>query len=118
MVKMVASGIVASILLATSSVSLASNKFSIAHLNESGQDMIIVPLEGSTFHGKSQQQKNEISQALQLCAVSARLKGTVVPVWQIGGQMYFMAPGPWQGFFREVTMEWIQASINKELTCR
>ena len=94
----------------------AANRFEIAHLNIEEQDMIIIPLDGS-FGRKSSSQQKQAHVALQFCASSAGLKGNVVLVWEEDDMFYFIAPKPWHSFFKEVTMEWVELQINKELTC-
>jgi hypothetical protein len=98
-------------------LSNASNQFKIAHLKEQGQDMVIVPLDNS-FGYKSSQQQNQIKNALQACAFSARLKGIVVPVWEQNNSFYFMAPQPWHPFFKGLSMQVVMQNVNKKLTCR
>lgn len=90
--------------------------YKIAHLREQGQDMIIVPLD-SSFDYKTQSEQNEIVSALQWCARSAGLAGTVVPVWRSGSSQRFIAPQNWHPFFRSLSYSTIIANLNKELTC-
>lgn len=108
---------VISAVLAFPNISFASNQFKIAHLKEQGQDIIIVPLE-SSFGYKSTQQKNSITNALQLCASGAHLRGTVVPVWEQGNNFNFIAPQPWHPFFKGLSMQVVMQNVNKQLTCR
>ena len=92
-------------------------RFDVAHLREQGQDMIIVVVADS-FGLKSTTEQNQICAALQACATSAELAGTVVPVWNAGGgRMGFLAPELWHGFFRSIDLSFVAANINKELTC-
>ncbi|MDH1068459.1 hypothetical protein N5B96_02960 [Acinetobacter johnsonii] len=93
-----------------------SNKFKIAHLREQGQDMIIVPLENNFEHKTSSEQSDFID-ALQHYASSAGLAGTVVPVWQHGRSMKFIAPQPWHPFFKSLSWNVVIRNLNKELTC-
>lgn len=90
--------------------------YKIAHLREQGQDMIIIPLDDS-FEHKSSTDQEEIIATLQLCARSAGLAGTVVPVWRVGSRHKFIAPRQWQAFFRSLSWNRIIASLNKTLTC-
>ena len=98
-------------------VCFASNKFSIAHLNEQGQDMVIIPLD-SSFSNKSPQQMESIKNALQECSDSALLKGVVVPVWEKNSDFYFIAPPQWHPFFKSISMSVVRQNLNKELTCK
>jgi hypothetical protein len=89
--------------------------FAIAHLREQGQDMIIVPLE-SSFGNKPSNDQNAIVAELQAHARGARLAGTIVPVWESGGRMSFIAPRPWHQFFQRLSMLAVMQNINKELS--
>ena len=89
-------------------------RFKVAHLQEQGQDMVIVPLN-SSFAAKSIEEQHNIIADLQSHSLRAGLKGTVVPVWESGGRMYFIAPQQWQPFFKSLSMQVVAANINKEL---
>lgn len=91
-------------------------QYKIAHINEQGQDMIIIPLD-SSFGAKSSADQHAIIDSLQACAQSARLAGTVVPVWRTGSQVRSIAPTPWHPFFRTISWNYIIRNLNKTLTC-
>ena len=78
-------------------------QFRIAHVRQQGQDIIIVPLE-SSFGNKSGDDQNAIMAELQAHARGAGLAGTIVPVWESGGRMSFIAPRPWHPFFQSLSM--------------
>lgn len=90
--------------------------YKIAHIHEQGQDIIIAPLD-SKFHHRSKSEQDEFISALQACARSAGLAGTVVPAWLYNNKVYFIAPTPWHPFFKSLSWNAILANINKELTC-
>ena len=92
-------------------------KYQVAHIREQGQDIIIILVNRSFTHMSSAEQEAQ-SQILQECATSAGLAGTVVPVWDAGNRrLAFYAPREWQTFFRGLTLAFVSANINKELTC-
>ena len=94
-----------------------STTFQVAHVREQGQDIVIV-LVSSSFGQKSASEQNEVQRSIQACARAAQLKGTVVPVWDAGGQrMGFLAPMPWQTYFRSLSLAVVSRSINRALTC-
>ena len=93
-----------------------SHKFKVAHIHEQGNDMVIIPLE-SSFGNQTHTGQTETIAALQACASSAGLAGTVVPVWMSGRSMNFIAPAQWHPFFRSISWNFVMANINKELTC-
>lgn len=89
----------------------------IAHINEQGQNIIIVPLDQS-YGYKSVVEQRRVILALQSAASSARLVGTIVPVWNAGsGRMGFIAPEPWYGFFQSLSLPVIVRLLNRELIC-
>jgi len=92
------------------------NKYKIAHIREQGQDIIIVPLDRS-FEQKPNSTQQEIISALQVCASTAGLAGTVVPVWQVGSNHKFIAPRQWQSYFKSISWNFIMSNLNKELSC-
>lgn len=88
----------------------------IAHLREQGQDMIIAPLERSFGTLTNDEQQATIAE-LQARANAAGLAGIVVPVWDHGGgRMSFIAPPPWHPFFRSITLQFVFANLNRELS--
>jgi hypothetical protein len=90
-------------------------RFKVVHLNEQGQDMIIVPLD-SGFGSKICQDQDSIIGELQIRARTAGLAGTVVPIWDNGGgRMAFIAPNSWHPFFRSINLRFVAMNINREL---
>jgi hypothetical protein len=89
-------------------------KFQVAHIREQGVDLIII-LVDSSFGYKSVSEQNQVTAELQLRTRAAGLAGTVVPVWENGGRLAFLAPPNWHPFFSNLTPEFIAANINREL---
>lgn len=90
--------------------------FEVAHVNEQGQDIIMVVVT-SAFGSFGRIEQNRLTNLLQVAASSAGLKGTVVPVWDGGfGRLAFLAPMPWMSFFQSLTLEAVAGSINRTLT--
>jgi len=96
---------------------MQSETYKIAHINEQGQDMIIVPVT-SSFGSKSQSDQSSFESTIQYCAADAGLKATVCIVWQVGNRFHFAAPNAWHQFFRSINMQWVNANINRTLTCK
>ncbi len=92
-------------------------EYQVAHIREQGVDLIIIPLNWS-FGSKSLSEQKEIIAALQMCAKSAGLAGTVVPVWQSGSHVQFIAPQNWHLFFKSISYEFVLNNINRKLICR
>ena len=93
------------------------SKFQVAHFKQQGIPLVVVFLD-SSFDQKSEEEQIEVQSALQICASSAGLEGTVVPVWIVGTSMRFRAPQNWHPFFRSDGLyPRLVGTINRELTC-
>lgn len=91
--------------------------FDIAHINEQGVDLILIPLDKS-FGNKTAQEQNAIIDSLQICSTQAGLRGTVIPVWlDTLNRMNFIAPNNYHPFLRSIDFHFVQRNINKRLTC-
>lgn len=90
--------------------------FDIAHIREQGVALIIIPLSDS-FDSKTSRDQAEIVDTLQSYASSAGLEGTVVPVWNSGSRLRFIAPRNWHPFFRSISWSFIARNINRRLSC-
>lgn len=91
--------------------------FDVAHIREQGVDLVIVFVSSSFGHESSTQQNRTID-GLQVCARSAGLAGTVVPVWDSGGGcISFIAPRSYHPFFSSISLQDVAASVNRRLTC-
>ena len=77
--------------------------------------MVIVPLDSSFEHKSSAEQSSAIDD-LQSHSSDAGLRGTVVPVWEYGGRMKFIAPQPWHQFFRGLSLQMVYTNLNKEIS--
>lgn len=94
--------------------------FEIAHLQErdvQGREvnLIIVPLESSFEFQTSRDQQATIAE-LQARARGAGLAGTVCPVWENSGRMRFIAPPVWHPYFEQLSMDFVLANINRQLS--
>ena len=89
-------------------------KIGVAHIREQGVDLIIARLDDG-FEHKSQADQSEAINELQMRAESAGLAGTVVPVWNYGGRMRFIAPKNYHPYFQSINFDFIIRNINKEI---
>lgn len=89
--------------------------YKVAHLNRSGQNVIIVPLD-SSFEYKTSSEQTGFAGMLQNTAYAAGLAGEVVTVWEKGGQMRFRAPVPWHPFFKSIGMNYVLQNVNRTLS--
>ena len=90
-------------------------RFKVAHIKQSGVDMIIIPVE-SSFGSRAPVDQQKTINELQARAQSAGLAGRVVAVWDAGlGAMAFHAPVNWHPFFKSINLQWVWSNINREL---
>ena len=87
----------------------------IAHINEQGEDMILIPLNNS-FGYKAPGEQKETIEMLQSCAVKAGLKGKVIPVWNdVVNRMNFVAPEFYHPFLFSINYNFVLRNLNKKL---
>jgi hypothetical protein len=89
-------------------------RFKVAHINEQGQNIIIIPLD-NYFGSKISSDQQAIIAEFQMRSKGAGLAGTVVPVWLSGGRMSFIAPPQWHSYFGGLNWNNIQGRVNKEI---
>lgn len=90
-------------------------RLKVAHVNQQGVDLIIVPLD-RTFGQRTQHDQRRAINELQMRSNAAGLRGSVVPVWDTGGgRMAFIAPPNWHSFFRNISLRWVAANVNREV---
>jgi hypothetical protein len=90
-------------------------QFDVAHIREQGIDLIIVPLDDA-FDIQSDQDQRATIRELQVRATSAGLAGVVVPVWQSGASMKFIAPTNWHAYFQSISLDFVIANVNRQLS--
>lgn len=90
-------------------------RLKVAHINEQGQNMIIFPLDQSFGHKSTNEQEEALS-SLEYRANRAGLAGRAVAIWQHGNHMHFRGPSNWQNFLRSISMRWVMANVNHELS--
>ena len=91
-------------------------RFDVAAVREQGADLLIVVV-GHSFGYRSPAAQNGGQRALQARASRAGLPGTVVPVWNDGGRMGFLAPRQCHPFFRSIGLGDVARNVNHELSC-
>lgn len=91
--------------------------FEVAHFRHQGQDIILIVVDAS-FARKSSSDKQKTYAALQACASSAGLAGTVALAWNAGsGRMEFYGPSAWNRFLASLDPYTVATNINRKLTC-
>lgn len=91
--------------------------FDIAHINEQGEDLILVPLN-DTFGYKTYTEQEQTVNTLQNYAYKAGLKGKVIPVWKgVVNRMNFVAPEYYHAYLLSINYNFVLNNINKKLVC-
>jgi hypothetical protein len=90
-------------------------KLRVAHIQEQGVDLIIVPLDVS-FGNQAPAAQQSAIETLRMSATLAGLNGDVIPVWDMGdGRMAFLCHKNYHPYFRSINLEFVYANLNKEL---
>jgi hypothetical protein len=93
-----------------------TTQFEVAHIQEQGQDIIIVIVSPS-FHSQDADTQMQIYTEIEACARSAQLGGGLVLVYNQGLRFAFYGPRLWHSFFQSVDKDWVASRINGKLTC-
>ena len=90
------------------------SSFEVAHINEQGIDLILVPLK-SSFGNQTSDEQNEIIHSLHICAANDDLKGTVIPIWQDSfRRVHFIAPDSYHPFLNSIDYNFVLANLNQK----
>lgn len=93
-----------------------TNRYRVAHTREQNTNMVFVVISTGFFAGDSQSQARWYT-SLQSCVRGAKLAGDLVAVSNVNGRFMFYGPNNWRRFLKTLDMNWVNARINKELTC-
>jgi hypothetical protein len=100
--------------------SLAESKqtvhYRIAHTRQQDVNMVMVVTSPSFFSSGGNEQSRGYT-ALQSCVRGANLAGEVVLVADVNRRFMFYGPKRWDGYLRTLDMQWVNARLNKSLTC-
>ena len=90
--------------------------YDIAHVRHRDRDMVFVVVNRN-FFAQSNATQERWWTALKVCVRDADLRGTTIAVADVRGRFRFYGPKSWHDFLRTLDMDWVNARINKELTC-
>lgn len=90
--------------------------YKIAHTRQRDVNMVFV-VTGSGFFNADSNAKERMWTAMRSCSKSANLAGDVVMVANINGTFKYYGPKSWLDYLRTLDMTWVNARINKSLTC-
>jgi hypothetical protein len=90
--------------------------YKIAHTKQKDVNMVVVVTGGGFFNADSNA-KERMWTAMRSCAKSANLAGEVVMVANVNGSFKFYGPKSWAKYLSTLDMTWVNARLNKKLTC-
>ena len=90
--------------------------YKIAHTRQQDTNMVFV-VTGSGFFNADSNAKERMWTAMRTCAKAANLAGDVVMVANINGGFKFYGPKSWANYLKNLDMTWVNARLNKKLTC-
>jgi hypothetical protein len=90
--------------------------YKIAHTRQKDVNMVVVVTGGSFFNADSNA-KERMWTAMRSCAKGANLAGEVVMVANVNGGFKFYGPKSWMNYLKTIDMTWVNARLNKNLTC-
>ncbi|MBL8312102.1 MAG: hypothetical protein JNL19_16910 [Burkholderiales bacterium] len=92
------------------------NRYSVAHTRHRDADMVVVRIDGRFFNADLKTQARWYTD-IQSCVRSVKLRGTVILVSGANGRFQFYGPNTWHSFLKTIDMAWVNARLNKEMTC-
>jgi hypothetical protein len=92
-------------------------RYPVAHTRTRDVDMVVVKV-GARFFEADQKTQARWYTDIQACVRSVKLGGTVIAVANVNGGFKYYGPKTWHNFLRTIDMPWVNARVNKEMTCR
>jgi len=100
----------------TLAVAETVNRYAVAHTRHRDTDMVVVKIHPRFFGADLKTQARWYTD-IQSCVRAVKLRGTVVVVSGAGGRFQFYGPKSWHQFLQTIDMPWVNARVNKEMTC-
>ena len=101
---------------ASLSIAAEPTKFRVAHTNVRDTNMVFIVVGEKFFEVDNQTQKRWYT-SLQSCVRNVKLAGEVVAVANVKGALKTYGPKNWNDFLSTIDAAWVDARINKELSC-
>lgn len=99
------------------SAEAVGTKYNIAHTRSRNADMVIIKVGPRFFEADLNTQARWYTD-MQACVRGVKLAGTVVVVSTVNGRFRFYGPKTWHQFLGTIDMPWVNARVNKSMTCR
>lgn len=92
------------------------NQCRIAHVRESGLDLVLVPFEAG-FGFLSPEDQQQAIDAIRKTTILAGLKGEVIPIWPTDDDgTSFLAPESHHSVVQNISMDFVRANLNRQFT--
>lgn len=92
------------------------NRYAVAHTRHRDANMVLVKIHPRFFDASAKQQERWYTD-IQSCVRSVKLAGTVVVVNDSSNRFRYYGPKSWHSFLNTIDMNWVNARVNKEMTC-
>ena len=92
-------------------------KYNIAHTRSRDADMVIIKVGPRFFEADLKTQARWYTD-MQACVRGVKLAGTAIVVSTVNGRFKFYSPKTWHPFLGTIDMAWVNARVNKQMTCR
>ncbi len=91
--------------------------YNVAHTRTRDVNMVVVKVAASFFNADLNTQARWYTD-IQSCVRRVNMAGTVIVVASYNGGFRFYGPKTWHDFLRSIDMAWVNARVNKEMTCQ
>jgi hypothetical protein len=107
----------ASLLIISSASADTVNQYAVAHTRTRNADMVVIKIHPRFFDAPEKTQAIWYTD-IQACVRASKLAGTVVLVTGANGRFRYYGPKSWHEFLKTINLAWVNARVNKQLTCR
>ena len=113
----VAWGLVASLWLAPSPAAASAVTYKIAHTRHQNANMVLI-VTGNGFFTAAPEKSRLWYTSMKQCVKGLNLAGEVIVVANDPNRRFrWWGPTSWNNFLRTIDMEWVNARVNKQITC-
>ena len=105
----------ASLVAGPSAWAMTAN-YPVAHVKHQNSSLVVVEVNASFFRGSVAEQGRWFT-AVEQCVRSVKMAGQTLLVAKVNGSYRFYAPKHWHSFMQTIDLNWVNARVNKSLTC-
>jgi hypothetical protein len=90
--------------------------YDVAHVRHQDVNMVFVKISPNFFNSDAPVQAKWYT-AVQSCMRGSKLAGEAVAVSNFNNRFMYYGPKSWKPFLSTVDMKWVNARVNKKVTC-